>query len=115
MTQVQRQLTQADRIEVFRLATRSVTRHFKEQIEIGMTDDELAAALEQILGIFGGSSGPDRLSVAYTGAGLRIWGGWHVVNHVAEQPLFSGRQTIAMAREVYGISNPDDQQLNLWD
>lgn len=114
MAREQRQLTQADRTEVFRIATRCIPSRFKKQIEAGMTDDELAAALEQILGIFGGSGGPDRLSVTYTGAGLRIWGGWRFVNHVAEKPLFSGTQTIAMAREVYGISNPDEKQLGLF-
>ncbi len=66
----------------------------------GMTHDELAAAFTETLGIFGGSDGSGRPSVVFTGAGLRIWGGWHVVNHVAETPLFARKATIAMAKEV---------------
>ncbi len=108
-----RPLTQADRIEIFRLATRSFARRFADRFEAGMTDDELADALISSLGIFGGISGPDRFSVTFTGSNLRIWGGWHVVNHVKEKPLFEGKATIAMAREVYGIFDPDDRQSRL--
>ena len=79
-----------------------------------MTDKELRAALEVTLGIFGGSGGPDCLSVSYNGSGLRIWGGWHVVNHVVEPPLYSGKATVAMARTVYNISDPEDNQLALF-
>lgn len=109
-----RSLTQADRVEVFRLATRSFIYWHADQIEAGMTDDELETALKNALGTFGGSGGPDRLSVCHTGAGLRIWGGWHIVNHCVEKPLFKGTETVVMAREVYGIANPDDNQLALF-
>lgn len=78
-----------------------------------MTEDELKEALETSLGIFGGSGGPGRVSVMFQGAGLKIWGGWTTANHVVTPPLFAGEQTIAMAREVYGIANPNDDQLQL--
>ncbi len=78
-----------------------------------MSDEELKSALERSLGIFRGSGGPNRLSVSFKGSGLRIWGGWHAVNHVKEAPLFSGKATITMGREVYGIPNPDETQLTL--
>ena len=107
-----RPLTEADRTEIFKLATHGFSKQFAEAIKHGMTDQELQAALSRTLGIFGGSSGPDRFSTTFTGSGLRIWGGWHIVNHVKEKPLFAGRRTIAKAREVYGISNPDNKQLN---
>ncbi len=107
-------LTQEDKIEIFRIATSSFVHRYGDRFEHGMTDAELAKALQTSLGIFGGSAGPGRLSVTYTGIGLRIWGGWHVVNHVTEKPLFAGKATIAMAREVYGIRNPDNKQLNLF-
>ncbi|NOX73861.1 MAG: hypothetical protein GXP03_09655, partial [Alphaproteobacteria bacterium] len=66
-----------------------------------MSDDDLAQALQTTLGIFGGSGGPNQLSITYQGSGLKIWASWHVHNHVAEKPLFAGKATIAMARLVY--------------
>lgn len=107
-------LSQADRLEVFKSATSGLMRHCGGKQQTGMTDAELGAALEMTLGVFGGSGGPDKLSVTFQGAGLKIWGGWHVVNHVKEKPLFAGRQTVAMAREVYNIPNPDNDQLSLF-
>ncbi len=106
-------LSAADREDIFRTATSGFAARYADEIAVGMTDDDLAAALAETLGIFGGSGGPGRPSVAFTGAGLRIWGGWHVVNHVTEKPLFAGKATIAMAREVYAIPNPTDAQLSL--
>ncbi len=107
-------LTREDRTEIFRIATSSFLRRYGDRFERGMTDELLAEALQASLGIFGGSGGPGRPSVTYTGSGLRIWGGWHIVNHVTEKPLFAGNATITMAREVYGIRNPDNKQLNLF-
>ena len=106
-------LTQTERAEVFRLATRSLVNWYADEMGAGMNDAELKAALERALGIFGGSGARGCLHVTYTGAGLRIWGGWHIVNHCVEAPLFSGNATIAMAREIYEIRNPDDDQLSL--
>lgn len=107
-------LTRAEEIEVFKRATGAFPKRYGDQIKAGMSDEELASALENILGIMGGSGGPDRLSVMFAGAGLRIWGGWHSINQVTERPLFAGSRTIAMAREVYGISDPDDAQGQLF-
>ncbi|NSY37543.1 hypothetical protein [Leisingera sp. ANG59] len=78
-----------------------------------MTDSELTKALEDTLGIWGGSCGPGLMDVVHQAAGLKIWGGWHFVNHQVEKPLFSGAATLKMAREFYGIENPDDPQLPL--
>lgn len=44
--------------------------------------------------------------------GLKIWGSWQGINHVQDRPLFEGRATIAMAREVYGIRDPADRQMS---
>jgi len=107
-------LTSADVAEVFKIATRGLLRRYADQIKTGMTDMELEEALKEVLGIFGGSGGPDSLSVSFSGNGLRIWGGWHVVNHVQEKPLFSGKQTIAMARQLYGIADSGSDQLFLF-
>ena len=106
-------LSNEDRIAVFKLATNGLVHWYHDKFKFGMTDNELKKALEDALGIFGGSGGPNRLSVSHKGAGLSIWGGWHSINHVKEKPLFSGAATIAMAREVYGIADPESDQLPL--
>lgn len=108
-----RSLTREDKINVFRIATRMFAFCHRQDITNGMTDEVLTQALSTCLGTFGGSAGPGRLSTIHTGSGLRIWGGWHIVNHVTENPLFAGTTTIAMAREVYEIANPSQQQLDL--
>ena len=61
----------------------------------------------------GGSGGPDSFSISYQGAGLKIWASWEGINLVTDKPIFESRATIAMARHVYGIPNPDDRQLSL--
>lgn len=106
-------LSREDRELIFREATRGLVHHHGHRFADGMNDTGLHEALEQSLGIFGGSGGPDRPSVTYKGAGLKIWGGWQAVNQVTAAPLFSGEATLAMAREVYGIANPDAEQLTL--
>ena len=106
-------LSREDKTEIFRLATGSLVHWYGDQFKLGMSDKDLNAALEHCLGIFGGSGAPQQLSVSFKGSDLRIWGGRHIINHVKEPPLFSGKATIAMAREIYGITNPDEKQLSL--
>lgn len=77
-----------------------------------MTDEELAEALAFELGIFGGSEGPNALSLTFQGAGLKIWISWETHNHVTMKPTFEGKSAIAMARLVYSIKNPADRQLS---
>jgi len=109
-----RALTEADKVMIFKLATASLPRRYREAIKTGMSNEELSNALQSVLGIFGGSGGPGRPSISFTGSGLRIWGGWRTVNHVSEKPLFSGKATIAMARQVYGIKDPNNKQMDLF-
>ena len=114
MAKDHRPLKQEDKELAFRNATVSFPRQYADQIVTGMTDDELSQALQATLGIFGGSGGPDQLNVTHKGSGLKIWASWHVHNHVAEKPLFAGKATIAMAREVYGVADPEDGQMRLF-
>ncbi len=109
-----RPLTQADKQEAFRIATRALPKWYADTISRGMTDAALTSALEQVLGIFGGSCGPGRMDVAHQAAGLKIWGGWHIVNHHTEKPLYQGAKTLAMSRHIYGIGNPDEDQMALF-
>ena len=113
MAREARPLTQEDRLTAFRQATKSLPERYAAQIENGMTDADLTAALEAALGIWGGSCGLGKMDVVHQASELKIWGGWHFVNHVTEPPLFKGAATLAIAREIYGIANPDDRQMNL--
>ncbi len=106
--------TQADRELFFRAATNSFVFRYGDQFADGMSDDDLWNALEKSLGIFGGSGGPGKPSVTYRGAGLKIWGAWEVINHVTTAPLYSGQATVDMAREVYGIKDPSQDQMSLF-
>lgn len=107
-------LSRQERLEVFRIATRALPKRYADEVAAGMTDDELGNALAEVLGIFGGSGGPNRPWVAYQGAGLKIWGGRTTINHYREPPLFKGTLTIAMAREVYRIADPAQRQASLF-
>lgn len=109
---IARPLTEADKLEVFRRATRALPRWYPDAVRRGMTDADLAEALEKVLGD-GGSGGPNMLDVSHKGAGLRIWGGWSWPNIVTDPPLFAGNATIAKAREGYSIADPDNRQLSL--
>lgn len=84
-----------------------------ERAATGMTDEQLAKALAFEMGE-GGSGGPDSLWISQNGAGLRIWASWEVQNIHSAKPIFEGKATIAKAREVYGIANPEDNQLSLF-
>lgn len=112
--QVDEPLTEAERETIFRIATSGFANRYADAIRVGMSDEGLGDALADVLGIYGGSGGPRRPSVEFTGAGLRIWGGRSFVAHTRDKPLFSGKATIAMARRVYGVRNPDEPQMELF-
>lgn len=61
----QRLLTDLEREEVFRIATRALPNCYSDAITQGKSDSALTKALEQVLGIFGGSCDPDRMVVAH--------------------------------------------------
>ena len=112
-----KQLCTDDKLYAFKRATGGIERSVKrwaERASTGLTDEELADALAYEIGIFGGSCGPGEIYLIYQRAGLKIWAGWESLNHVTDPPLFEGRATIAMAREVYGIRDPSDTQYSLF-
>ncbi len=112
-----KQLSAHDRLYAFKRATGGIERAAKrwaERAATGLTDEQLAEALAYEIGIFGGSCGPGELHPTYQRAGLKIWASWESMNHVTDRPIFEGRATIAMAREVYGIRDPSDMQLSLF-
>ncbi len=114
MHRADKPLTEAEKAEVFHMATRALPERHKKQIRAGMSDAELTSALEAVPGIWGGSCGPGRLNVIHQAVGLRIWGGRHIINRFTEPPLFKGAQTLAMVRLQYNIPDPDDPQLPLF-
>ena len=109
-----RPITQADKIEAFKAATSSLVHWYGDQLRAGMTDEQLEDALGRALGIMGGRGGPDCISVAYQGAGLKIWASWSYPNIVTDRPLFQGRATVSMAREIYRIPDPANRQQSLF-
>ncbi|OLF77691.1 hypothetical protein AWH62_03175 [Maricaulis sp. W15] len=108
-----RPLTHADKLAAFTAATRSLIHWYGEEIAAGVTDARLEELLGQALGIFGGSGGPNQISLAFQGAGLKIWACWETVNNVTDKPIFQGKATVKMAREVYNIPDPSNRQLKL--
>lgn len=110
----ERPLTQDDKVAAFRAATGVFVRKHADRIAAGMTDEELEAALRDALGSFAGRGGPGQMHLTWQGAGLKIWASWHIHNHVREAPIFAGRQTIAMAREIYGVPDSGNPQLPLF-
>lgn len=110
----ERTLTYADKVAAFQAATSAFARRFANRFAAGMTDAELGDALRDSLGIFGGRGGPGQVHLTWQGAGLKIWASWRIHNHVQEAPIFAGKATIAMAREVYGIPDYGNPQLPLF-
>lgn len=110
-----RPLTGEDRVFAFRRATRGhegSAARWQTRSMTGLNDAQLKEALEYELGIYGGSGGPGMLSIAHQGAGLKIWASWDSLNTVLDEPIFEGTSTMKMARLVYSIRNPDDNQLS---
>jgi len=112
-----RELSHEDKHYAFRRATHGMAgseQRWQERAERGLTDEELKAALEFELGIYGGSCGPGEMSLTFQAAGLKIWADWNTVApDVDRKPIFQGTATIRMAREVYGIKDPTKAQMAL--
>ncbi|MGI9377570.1 MAG: hypothetical protein ACR2PC_15980 [Tsuneonella suprasediminis] len=107
-------LTREDIEEAFRRSTNSfagAAERWAARVQSGLIDEELAQALRYELGIAGGSSGCGSLSVAYQGAGLKIWAAWDVCS--LAPPILEGARTVAFARKYYGIPDPSDEQMKL--
>lgn len=112
-----RLLTEEDKRKGFLRATGGFSgakARWAERAARGLSDADLIEALAYELGIFGGSCGPNDLWLTFQGAGLKIWISWESQNHYTARPIFEGKTTIAMARLVYGIKDPADQQLALF-
>ncbi len=89
-------------------------QRWKERAETGLSEEQLSEALHYELGIAGGNSCHNSINIAYKGAGLKIWASLQSVNPCIDAPIFEGKQTIAMAREIFEIVDPADRQMNLF-
>ena len=109
-------LSYDDKVYAFKRATGGFAKshqRWADRAASGLNDEQLQEALKYEIGIFGGSCGPNQMDITYQGAGLKIWAGWSILNHHEAKPIFDEQSTIEMARLVYGISDPDDDQLSL--
>lgn len=116
---VTRMLTEEDRKTAFLRAltsTQGAKERWQERAETGLNDQDLHDALRYELGIAGGSGCRDSISIsiAYEGAGLKIWASWQSVNACIDTPIFEGTHAVAMARLVFGIADLDDKQMSLF-
>ncbi len=114
---VSRILSEDNKKEVFIRAVTSMAgakKRWKERAETGLDEQSLYDALRYELGTACGSGCSDRINIAYQGAGLKIWASWQSVNHCIDTPIFEGKHTMAMARLVYSICDPDDRQQKLF-
>ncbi|WP_370173015.1 MULTISPECIES: hypothetical protein [Hyphomonas] len=107
-------LTHAEREAAFRTATRCLIAWHGEELKQGVTDDRLRELLGRALGIFGGSGGPGQLNITYQGSGLKIWASREIHNHCQMKPTFQGEFVVKMAREIYGISDPSEDQMSMF-
>lgn len=98
---------------------------WKELAKNGMTDEQLEIELKRRIGIMGASSGCDECPEhSYQASGLKIWLGndqwgrtWMGESFnrgVDMKPTFQGKQTIEMARRIYGIKDPKQLQTELF-
>ncbi len=113
-----RPLSQEDKLQAFRKATCSMegaADRWAQRAARGLTDDQLTEALRFEIGIFGGSSSyRDCPALTFQASGLKIWAAWEWPDHVNSKPIFQGRSTMDMARQIYGVRNPDNKQLALF-
>lgn len=104
-------VTPKDKVAAFTAVTPRFFRDYQHMFEGGMSDAEIESALKNQFGDFGSRGAADQLYITYQSSGLKLWVSWHIHNYVQEEPTLFGIRTIAMAREIYGITNPDDVQM----
>ncbi|MEO1152191.1 MAG: hypothetical protein AAFW83_14560 [Pseudomonadota bacterium] len=112
---ISKPLTQDDKLSAFLSVVGGSRPIWTELAQSGASDDRLAIELERHIGIEGGSSPRSNCPAThYKAAGLRIWASWDLTYPLRERPIFAGRLTVSMAREVFAIPDPSDDQLKLF-
>jgi hypothetical protein len=108
-------LTAEEKLWAFRKATNSMEgagKRWSERVVKGLTDEQLEEAIAYELGAFG-SHGGDPVGVTYQGSGLKIWAD-RCLGCRRNEPILQGKETVRLARDVYGIRDPNDKQGRLF-
>jgi hypothetical protein len=110
-------LTPDEKPWAFRRATNSMSgsdRRWTERATAGLIDEQLAEAVRYELGQYGGSSGhANGLAVEHESSGLKLWAGRGAAHRHSTPPMCAGPATLRLAREVYGIKDPNGTQMSL--
>lgn len=104
-----RPLTDEEKLWVFRAATGALADWYPEDIERGMTDEQLGQALERVLG----SCCARRALCPISGGGSQDLGWLALPDARRSAPVFRAKN-YAMARTVYCIPDPEQRQLALY-
>jgi len=114
-SEIDETLSDDEKARALRLAAESVEgakTRWAERIASGQTNEQLARALEYEFGEMGGCSS-ENIGVTYQRSGLKIWAD-HCIGSRSRPPILEGAATLRLAREVYGISDPDEKQGRLF-
>jgi hypothetical protein len=110
----QEPLTDDEKLWAFRRATNHIDgsrERWVKRSQRGLTDEELREELQREMGFFGSSG--ERVGITCQAAGLKIWAD-HCAGSRSRPPILEGQATLRLAREVYGIADPDDKQGRLF-
>ena len=115
MTEGPSPLTDGDRVRALRLAAESMEgakERWAERAASGQTDEQLMRALEYEFGAMGGCSRDD-IGVTYQSNGLKLWVD-RCIGSRSQPPILEVQATLRLAREVYGIADPEERQGRLF-
>ena len=118
MTDESPPLTPDEKLWAFRRATNAMSgsdRRWAERVRTGVTDEQLADALKYELGEVAGFYGHDNgVNVECEGNGQKIWASHGMPHRHTATPMCQGPATLRLAREIYGIADPDEKQGRLF-
>lgn len=106
-------LTRDEKEHAFFIATRFFDEHYFENKRCGLSDEELTQALQKGLSVRRSWGGPGRFSGTCDPNGLKIYAGRCPLT-VGSKPIFEGSVTLAMARALYDIADPNEAQQSLF-
>ena len=115
MTDETPSLTHDEKLWAFRRATNAMSgspQRWTERVRTGLNGERLADALKYELGEVAGFYGHDNgVNGGCEGNGQKIWASHGVPHRHTAEPMCQGKATLRLAREVYGIADPDEKQM----
>lgn len=113
-----RSLTLEDKINAFKSAVHGFSgsrERWAQRSGAHMSNADLEDVLRYELGIAGGSSAyGDTPCIHFQRSGLKIWASWESFIPQSTIPIFQGKSTIQMARQIFDIKEFGDTQLPLF-